>query len=95
MVAGGGAGSVIVYFVFNKGDRCGQICFQKDKDNYVASWHLVAATVQEAGSPLKGALWALSSEPAGCSQEKIVADNQASPSGSRSQKEMSVPSGRK
>lgn len=44
------AGSVI-YFVFSKGDTCGQICVQKDKDNYVASQPFLAATVQEAGSP--------------------------------------------
>lgn len=91
-----------VYFVFSRGDRYGQIYFQRNEDNSMASQPFLTATVQEAGSPLPTKVEAvpLGPElgtgplgPAGCSQGKTtVADNVAS-LWFQEPKEMSVASG--
>lgn len=59
---GGGCVVSFLYFVLSNGDRYGQIYFQKEKDNYVVSHMVFAATIQEAWSPLTRGLflWALS-----------------------------------
>ena len=79
-----GVGGSLIYFVFSKGDSCGQIYFQRNKDNHMASQPFL--TVQEAGSPLPTNVEAFSGPelgtgllcPDGRSQGKAMAGNVAS-----------------